>query len=112
MNLLILILAIVASALLIIIVLIQNPKGGGLASEFGSASQLGGVKRTTDFLEKATWTLAIVIAALSLLSAMYSKSPATNGEQQVETTNAQQNTGGNNGGGNTLPGGGGGSLPQ
>ena len=49
MNLLILILAIIASVLLILIVLIQNPKGGGLASEFDSASHLGGVKRTPNF---------------------------------------------------------------
>lgn len=91
MNLLILIIAIVASVLLILIVLIQNPKGGGLASEFGSASQLGGVKRTTDFLEKATWTLAIAIAVLSLMSAPYSKTNRTAEGAKVETTNAQQN---------------------
>lgn len=110
MNLLILILAIVASVLLILIVLIQNPKGGGLASEFGSASQLGGVKKTTDFLEKATWTLAIVIAVLSMLSAPYSKqSTGAEGEQLETGTATQQQTTsqpGNNGGGapvNNLP---------
>lgn len=104
MNLLILILAIIASVLLILIVLIQNPKGGGLASEFGSASQLGGVKKTTDFLEKATWTLAVAIAVLSMLSAPYSKQTGGQQQEQLETgtANQQQTTQpGGNGGGNT-----------
>tara|TARA_B100001142_G_scaffold329684_1_gene393918 strand:- start:2599 stop:2871 length:273 start_codon:yes stop_codon:yes gene_type:complete len=48
---------------------VQNPKGGGLSSTFGGgASQMMGVKKTTDFLEKATWTLAITLISLSLLS--------------------------------------------
>ena len=44
--------------LLILIVLVQNSKGGGLASSFASSNQIMGVRKTTDFLEKATWTLA------------------------------------------------------
>ncbi|MCL1822311.1 MAG: preprotein translocase subunit SecG, partial [Prolixibacteraceae bacterium] len=44
--------------LLILIVLVQNSKGGGLASNFQSSNQVMGVRKTTDFLEKATWTLA------------------------------------------------------
>ena len=62
------ILATIAAVLLILIVLIQNPKGGGLASTFSSANQIGGVRRTTDFLEKATWSLAIGIVVLSLVA--------------------------------------------
>ncbi len=47
--------------LLILIVLVQNSKGGGLASSFSSSNQIMGVRKTTDFLEKATWTLAIAL---------------------------------------------------
>lgn len=61
------VLIIIACILLMLVVLIQNPKGGGLSSSFGGISnQILGVKRTTDFLEKATWTLIVAIAALSL----------------------------------------------
>ncbi len=44
-------------ALLALVVLAQNPKGGGLAAGFTGAQQIGGVQRTSDFLEKGTWTL-------------------------------------------------------
>ncbi|MEE2954331.1 MAG: preprotein translocase subunit SecG [Bacteroidota bacterium] len=64
------ILTIITSVLLVLVVLVQNPKGGGLSSTFGGGggSQMMGVKKTTDFLEKATWTLAIILISLSLLS--------------------------------------------
>ncbi len=54
--------------LLILVVLMQNPKGGGLSSQFGGsgASQVMGVKKTGDVLEKATWALAIAIVLLTL----------------------------------------------
>ena len=54
---------------LILFVLVQNPKGGGLNSEFGSAVQLGGAKRATDILEKGTWGLAIGVALICLILA-------------------------------------------
>lgn len=60
-------LIILASILLIIVVFVQNPKGGGLSSDFGAAHQLGGVKKTTDFIEKATWTLAGTIMVVSII---------------------------------------------
>lgn len=65
-----LILIIIVSLLLILVVMVQNPKGGGLSSSFGgSGSQnLGGVQSTTNFLDKSTWTLAIALFALILLS--------------------------------------------
>ena len=56
----------IACVALILFVLVQNPKGGGLNSEFGSAVQLGGAKRATDILEKGTWGLAIAIAVICL----------------------------------------------
>jgi len=54
--------------LLALVVLVQNPKGGGLASSFSSSNQFMGVRKTADFLEKATWTLAVVLLVLSLSS--------------------------------------------
>lgn len=62
-------LILICSILLILVILIQNPKGGGLSSSFGSASQLGGVKKTTDTIEKITWGLAIAIALCSIAMA-------------------------------------------
>ena len=49
--------------------MVQNPKGGGLSSSFGGDSQqLGGVKKTSDFLDKSTWVLAGILLILILLS--------------------------------------------
>ena len=56
--------------LLILAVMVQNPKGGGLSSSFGGSQQLGGVQKTTDFLDKSTWTLATILIALILLSSL------------------------------------------
>ena len=63
------ILIIIVAALLALVVLAQNPKGGGLAAGFTGASQIGGVQRTADFLEKGTWTLASALMILCLVSA-------------------------------------------
>jgi preprotein translocase subunit SecG len=67
MNLIV-ILIVIVSLLLMLVILAQNSKGGGLSSQFGGsgASQLMGVKRTGDLLEKVTWGLAIALIALSL----------------------------------------------
>jgi len=55
--------------LLILVVMVQNPKGGGLSSSFGGGGQqLGGVQKTTDFLDRSTWILATLLLALILLS--------------------------------------------
>ena len=64
---LLLIIAIIVCVLLVLIVLIQNPKGGGLSSNFSSSSQMLGVQKTGDFLEKGTWILAISLMVLSLM---------------------------------------------
>ncbi|MDR1555883.1 MAG: preprotein translocase subunit SecG [Tannerellaceae bacterium] len=61
------VLILIAAILLILIVLIQNSKGGGLASGFSSSNQIMGVRKTTDFLEKATWGLAGTVLVLSVL---------------------------------------------
>ena len=57
--------------LLILIVLVQNSKGGGLASSFASSNQIMGVRKTTDFLEKATWTLAGAMMVLCVLAVFF-----------------------------------------
>jgi preprotein translocase subunit SecG len=62
------ILILIACILLILVVLVQNSKGGGLAANFGSTGQIMGVRKTADFLEKATWYLAISLLVLSLVS--------------------------------------------
>ncbi len=59
-------LLLIVCVLLILIVMVQNPKGGGLSSSFGGSNQIMGVQKTTDFLEKATWVLAIALVVLSL----------------------------------------------
>jgi preprotein translocase subunit SecG len=60
------ILVIIACVLVIMVVLVQNSKGGGLAANFTSAGQSMGVRKTADFLEKATWTLGAAIIILCL----------------------------------------------
>jgi len=56
--------------LLIIVIMVQNPKGGGLSSTISGTQMLGGVQKTTDFLDKSTWTLATILIALILLSSL------------------------------------------
>ena len=65
-----LILIIVVCFLLVLVVMVQNPKGGGLSSSFGGGGTqiVGGVKKTGDFLDKSTWTLATLLIVLILLS--------------------------------------------
>ena len=66
---------VVAAVLMCFIVLIQESKGGGLASGFASSNQIMGVRKTTDFIEKATWTLAIALVVFSVASAYFVPSP-------------------------------------
>lgn len=71
MSALITTLIIIASILLILVVLIQNPKGGGIASNFSAGNNIMGVKRTTDLVEKWTWGLAVGIMVLAIASGMF-----------------------------------------
>ena len=59
---------IIVCILLILVVLVQNSKGGGISSNFSAANQIMGARRGTDFIEKATWTLAILLLVFSLLA--------------------------------------------
>jgi preprotein translocase subunit SecG len=56
--------------LLIVVIMVQNPKGGGLSSSLGGSTQMGGVQKTSDFLDKSTWTLATVLIILILASTL------------------------------------------
>ena len=88
MYLLFIVLIVIAAVLMCGIVLIQNSKGGGLASSFASSNQIMGVRKTTDFLEKATWTLAIAIAVFCVFSAYLLPSRAELGHDSVLMENA------------------------
>jgi preprotein translocase subunit SecG len=65
-----LILIIIVCFLLVLVVMVQNPKGGGLSSSFGGGGSqvVGGVKKTGDFLDRSTWTLAGILVLLILAS--------------------------------------------
>ena len=69
MNALITVLIVVVCVFLTLIVLVQNSKGGGLAANFSSSNQIMGVRKTADFLEKATWTLAGSLVFLCIMAA-------------------------------------------
>ena len=65
-----LILIVAVAFLLVVVIMVQNPKGGGLSSSFGGGGtqQMGGVQKTTDFLDRSTWTLATLLLVLILFS--------------------------------------------
>lgn len=79
------ILVIIACILQIMIVLVQNSKGGGLAANFTSAGQSMGIRKTADFLEKATWTLAATILIMSVVSAAVIPRGAGTGRSRIES---------------------------
>lgn len=57
--------------------MVQNPKGGGLSSTLGGSQQMGGVQKTTDFLDKSTWTLGILLIVLIMFSSLSFNSKST-----------------------------------
>jgi preprotein translocase subunit SecG len=90
MYIVLLIITVVVCVLLGFIVLIQNPKGGGLSSNFSSSSQLMGVQKTGDFLEKGTWILAIGLMILSLAINVAVKGGATKSDNDAALHEASQ----------------------
>jgi preprotein translocase subunit SecG len=84
MYILFTILIVIASILLTLLVLVQNSKGGGLASGFASSNQVLGVRKTTDFLEKATWTLVAVVLLLSVGSVAVDKNNVASNESEIK----------------------------
>ena len=87
MTTLLSIIIILARILLIIVVFVQNPKGGGLSSDFGAAHQLGGVKKTNDFIEKATFFLAGTIMVVSIILTIKLKPTEVKVQAPTETEN-------------------------
>ena len=73
------VLIVIAALLMIGIVLIQESKGGGLASQFSGYNQIGGVRKTTDFIEKTTWGLAACMVILSVLCAYVAPGASSTG---------------------------------
>ena len=87
------VLTLIASVLLIGVVLMQKSKGGGLSSTFAGSNNIMGVRRTTNFIEKATWTLAGAICILAILSTFFMPSAITPDQSRVNPT--EQVEGGN-----------------
>lgn len=85
MSTLLTILILIASILMIGIVLIQKSKGGGLASNFASSNQIMGVRKTTDVVEKATWTIAAIIMVLCIATVAF----MPRAEQQTSVIDVQ-----------------------
>lgn len=83
------VLILIACVLMVLVVLVQNSKGGGLASNFSSSNQYMGVRKTADFLERFTWGLAIAILTLSLMS--IAVIPRGTGKQGSADTELRQN---------------------
>lgn len=85
-------LTIFAAALLVLVVLAQNSKGGGLSSGFGgsSASNLIGVKKTGDLLEKMTWGLGVGVMALILATNFTAPGSGGTTDELLERAKEQQ----------------------
>lgn len=98
LYILIAVLILVVCFFLGLIVLVQDSKGGGLASNFSSSNQYMGVRKTADFLEKSTWTLAILLLAFSLISVIVIPrnagidSKLSNTEQMIQEKAQEQET--------------------
>lgn len=83
----------IASLLLVGVVLIQKSKGGGLASNVSGYNQMLGVRKTTDFVEKATWGLALFICLASILTVAVNPNKVAKQQQpKVEQTQTQTKT--------------------
>ena len=96
MYILFVILIVLASLCMIGIVLIQESKGGGLASAFSSANSSFGVRQTTNFIEKTTWTLAAAMVVISVICAYVAPSAATEGSVIEKAATEQSTTNPNN----------------
>lgn len=86
MDILLSALIILSSILLILAVYVQNPKGGGISSDFGSPSQLGGVQKSNEFIDKLTWSLAGIIVVSSILITIRQPKPPKPIEQKAPKT--------------------------
>ncbi len=78
------VLILIASVLLVGVVLIQKSKGGGLAANVSGYNQFAGVKRTTEFVEKATWGLATSTCVLRIAPAFVQAPSIVQGAPQIK----------------------------
>jgi len=78
------VLIVIASLLLTLLVLVQNSKGGGLSAGFSSSNQIMGVRKTTDFLEKATWALVIFVVVASIATVGFQSNKIENSGSESE----------------------------
>lgn len=92
----IVILIVVVSVLMCLIVLVQESKGGGLASGFADNNAMLGVRKTTDVIEKTTWGLAAAMVILSIISVAFLSTSSTTGSTVMEQAVEQQATNPNN----------------
>jgi len=83
------VLIVLVAILLILIVLIQNPKGGGVSQFTGGGSQLMGVKKTGDLLEKLTWGFAIALIVLTVTTNIILKPDTLDQEEEEEQQTEQ-----------------------
>lgn len=75
--------------LLVLVVMVQNPKGGGLSSSFGGGGQqMGGVQKTSDFLDRSTWLLAGLLLILILLSNISIETGKVNSDSRLLEQNS------------------------
>jgi len=79
------ILVLIACVFQILVVLVQNSKGGGLSANFTSTGQSMGIRKTADFLEKSTWTLASAIAILCLVATATIPRGETSGQSRIQS---------------------------
>ena len=86
-----LILIVIVALLMICIVLIQESKGGGLASNFSSSNAIRGVRKTTDVVENATWTLAALMVVFSIVCS-YTAPVATSDQSVLEKSATETQT--------------------
>ena len=92
MYLLFVVLMVLAALLLCFVVMIQNSKGGGLASSFASSNQIMGVRKTTDFIEKLTWGLAAFMVVVSIAASHVIPHAAEKSSVIMQQALEEQNT--------------------
>lgn len=92
MTSILVILIVIVAILLVISVLVQNPKGGGVASGWGINTNQFGVRKTTDFLEKSTWVLVGMLLILSIsVNSLYTEGDDTETPTSINVEKAQEN---------------------
>ena len=94
---------ILVSVLMCLIVLIQESKGGGLAADYSNNNQILGAPKTTNFIEKFTWGLAIAMVFLSVISVAFLPKVGSNGSVIMQQATEQRATNPNNLPGMTQP---------